>query len=176
MGFDDRKDYSRLANVRLNLFTISGDVYTVPAEQMGNTNRFTAVASGVIPVNVGVEYVCLPAKESSSPAGLEYDWATEGFQQIFSDFLEIKRTEEWEDAIALWVGPKEIPSSTEGDPSFLILMHSLDYSDYADKNEDAMKAQGFARITAEKFSDASGEYEAASGYHRMNRKMAWQWL
>lgn len=165
--FDDGKDYSRLANVRLNLFTISGDVYTVPAEQMGNTNRFTAVASGVIPVNVGVEYVCLPAKESSSPAGLEYDWATEGFQQIFSDFLEIKRTEEWEDAIALWVGPKEIPSSTEGDPSFLILMHSLDYSDYADKNEDAMKAQGFARITAEKFSDASGEYEAASGYHRV---------
>lgn len=165
--FDDDKDYSRLANVRLNLFTISGDVYTVPAEQMGNTNRFTAVASGVIPVNVGVEYVCLPAKESSSPAGLEYDWATEGFQQIFSDFLEIKRTEEWEDAIALWVGPKEIPSSTEGDPSFLILMHSLDYSDYADKNEDAMKAQGFARIAAEKFSDASGEYEAASGYHRV---------
>lgn len=165
--FDDGKDYSRLANVRLNLFTISGDVYTVPAEQMGNTNRFTAVASGVIPVNVGVEYVCLPAKESSSPAGLEYDWATEGFQQIFSDFLEIKRTEEWEDAIALWVGPKEIPSSTEGDPSFLILMHSLDYSDYADKNEDAMKAQGFALITAEKFSDASGEYEAASGYHRV---------
>ena len=165
--FDDGKDYSRLANVRLNLFTISGDVYTVPAEQMGNTNRFTAVASGVIPVNVGVEYVCLPAEESSSPAGLEYDWATEGFQQIFSDFLEIKRTEEWEDAIALWVGPKEIPSSTEGDPSFLILMHSLDYSDYADKNEDAMKAQGFARITAEKFSDASGEYEAASGYHRV---------
>lgn len=165
--FDDGKDYSRLANVRLNLFTISGDVYTVPAEQMGNTNRFTAVASGVIPVNVGVEYVCLPAKESSSPAGLEYDWATEGFQQIFSDFLEIKRTEEWEDAIALWVGPKEIPSSTEGDPSFLILMHSLDYSDYADKNGDAMKAQGFAQITAEKFSDASGEYEAASGYHRV---------
>lgn len=165
--FDDGKDYSRLANVRLNLFTISGDVYTVPAEQMGNTNRFTAVASGVIPVNVGVEYVCLPATESSSPAGLEYDWATEGFQQIFSDFLEIKRTEEWEDAIALWVGPKEIPSSTEGDPSFLILMHSLDYSDYADKNEEAMKAQGFARITAEKFSDASGEYEAASGYHRV---------
>lgn len=165
--FDDDKDYSRLANVRLNLFTISGDVYTVPAEQMGNTNRFTAVASGVIPVNVGVEYVCLPAKESSSPAGLEYDWATEGFQQIFSDFLEIKRTEEWEDAIALWVGPKEIPSSTEGDPSFLILMHSLDYSDYADKNGDAMKAQGFAQITAEKFSDASGEYEAASGYHRV---------
>ena len=165
--FDDGKDYSRLANVRLNLFTISGDVYTVPAEQMGNTNRFTAVASGVIPVNVGVEYVCLPAKESNSPAGLEYDWATEGFQQIFSDFLEIKRTEEWEDAIALWVGPKEIPSSTEGDPSFLILMHSLDYSDYADKNQDAMKAQGFAQITAEKFSDASGEYEAASGYHRV---------
>ena len=165
--FDDGKDYSRLANVRLNLFTISGDVYTVPAEQMDNTNRFTAVASGVIPVNVGVEYVCLPAKESSSPAGLEYDWATEGFQQIFSDFLEIKRTEEWEDAIALWVGPKEIPSSTEGDPSFLILMHSLDYSDYADKNKDAMKAQGFAQITAEKFSDASGEYEAASGYHRV---------
>ena len=165
--FDDGKDYSRLANVRLNLFTISGDVYTVPAEQMGNTNRFTAVASGVIPVNVGVEYVCLPAKESSSPAGLEYDWATEGFQQIFSDFLEIKRTEEWEDAIALWVGPKEIPSSTEGDPSFLILMHSLDYSDYAVKDENAMKAQGFAQITAEKFSDASGEYEAASGYHRV---------
>lgn len=165
--FDDGKDYSRLANVRLNLFTISGDVYTVPAEQMDNTNRFTAVASGVIPVNVGVEYVCLPAKESSSPAGLEYDWATEGFQQIFSDFLEIKRTEEWEDAVALWVGPKEIPSSTEGDPSFLILMHSLDYSDYADKNEEAMKDQGFARITAEKFSDASGEYEAASGYHRV---------
>ena len=118
-------------------------------------------------MNVGVEYVCLPAKESNSPAGLEYDWATEGFQQIFSDFLEIKRTEEWEDAIALWVGPKEIPSSTEGDPSFLILMHSLDYSDYADKNQDAMKAQGFAQITAEKFSDASGEYEAASGYHRV---------
>ena len=165
--FDDSKDYSRLANVRLNLFTISGDVYTVPAEQMGNTNRFTAVASGVIPVNVGVEYVCLPAKESSSPAGLEYDWATEGFQQIFSDFLEIKRTEEWEDAIALWVGPKEISSRTEGDPSFLILMHSLDYSDYADKNKDAMKAQGFAQITAAKFSDASGEYEAASGYHRV---------
>lgn len=165
--FDGDKDYSRLANVRLNLFTISGDVYTVPAEQMGNTNRFTAVASGVIPVNVGVEYVCLPAKESSSPAGLEYDWATEGFQQIFSDFLEIKRTEEWEDAIALWVGPKEIPSSTEGDPSFLILMHSLDYLDYAGKNEEAMKAQGFAKITAEKFSDASGEYEAASGYHRV---------
>lgn len=165
--FDGGKDYSRLANVRLNLFTISGDVYTVPAEQMGNTNRFTAVASGVIPVNVGVEYVCLPAEESSSPAGLEYDWATEGFQQIFSDFLEIKRTEEWEDAIALWVGPKEILSSTEGDPSFLILMHSLDYSDYADKNKDAMKAQGFAQITAEKFSDASGEYEAASGYHRV---------
>ena len=165
--FDDGKDYSRLANVQLNLFTISGDVYTVPAEQMGNTNRFTAVASGIIPVNVGVEYVCLPATESSSPAGLEYDWATEGFQQIFSDFLEIKRTEEWEDAIALWVGPKEIPSSTEGDPSFLILMHSLDYSDYADKNEEAMKDQGFARITAEKFSDASGEYEAASGYHRV---------
>ena len=165
--FDGDKDYSRLANVRLNLFTISGDVYTVPAEQMDNTNRFTAVASGVIPVNVGVEYVCLPAKDSSSPAGLEYDWATEGFQQIFSDFLEIKRTEEWEDAIALWVGPKEIPSSTEGDPSFLILMHSLDYLDYAGKNEEAMKAQGFAKITAEKFSDASGEYEVASGYHRV---------
>ena len=165
--FDDGKDYSRLANVRLNLFTISGDVYTVPAEQMGNTNRFTAVASGVIPVNVGVEYVCLPAKESSSPAGLKYDWATEGFQQIFSDFLEIKRTEEWEDAIALWVGPKETLSSREEDLSFLILMHSLDYSLYADKDENAMKAQGFAPITAEEFTDASGEYEAASGYHRV---------
>ena len=60
--FKSGEDCSRLANVRLNLFTANGDVYTESAERMEGTNKYTVVTSGVIPVNVGVEYLCCQRK------------------------------------------------------------------------------------------------------------------
>lgn len=168
--FESGEDCSRLANVRLNLFTANGDVYTESAERMEGTNKYTVVTSGVIPVNVGVEYLCLPAEDPTSPEGfLEYDWTEGQIPQGISSVMEIQRVSEWEDAVALWIGLKQEDSEVdeEDDSLFPILIHRLDYSDYEDFSEDEMKSEGFAKVKKTGIFEDNGQEETVTGYHRV---------
>ena len=167
--FESGKDCSRLANVRLNLFTANGDVYTESAEWMEGTNKYTVVTSGVIPVNVGVEYLCLPAENSDGETDVA---AADNFQEIvsklqsnFSNGLEIKTSKEWTDAAAYWIGPKETTSnSAEGD-WFTILLHTLDFESYEGKTSTQMEELGFVEVT--------GEDSQNLGYGRLTITYDW---
>lgn len=168
--FESEEDCSRLANVRLNLFTANGDVYTESAERMEGTNKYTVVTSGVIPVNVGVEYLCLPAEDPTSPEGfLEYDWTEGQIPQGISSVMEIQRVSEWEDAVALWIGLKQEDSEVdeEDDSLFPILIHRLDYTDYENRSEYEMESEGFAKVEKTGIFEDDGEEEAVTGYHRV---------
>lgn len=168
--FESGEDCSRLANVRLNLFTANGDVYTESAERMEDTNKYTVVTSGVIPVNVGVEYLCLPAEDPASPEGfLEYDWTEGQIPQGISSVMEIQRVSEWEDAVALWIGLKQEDSEVDeaDDSLFPVLIHRLDYSDYKNCSEDEMKSEGFAKVKKTGIFEDNGEEETVTGYHRV---------
>ena len=168
--FESGEDCSRLANVRLNLFTANGDVYTESAERMEGTNKYTVVTSGVIPVNVGVEYLCLPAEDPTSPEGfLEYDWTEGQIPQGISSVMEIQRVSEWEDAVALWIGLKQEDSEVDeaDDSLFPVLIHRLDYSDYANCSEDKMKSEGFAKVKKTGIFEDNGQKETVTGYHRV---------
>lgn len=168
--FKSGEDCSRLANVRLNLFTANGDVYTESAERMEGTNKYTVVTSGVIPVNVGVEYLCLPAEDPTSPEGfLEYDWTEGQIPQGISSVMEIQRVSEWEDAVALWIGLKQEDSEVDeaDDSLFPVLIHRLDYSDYANCSEDEMKSEGFAKVEKTGIFEDNGQEESVTGYHRV---------
>lgn len=149
--FDKGKDYSRLANVRLNLFAANGDVYTESAEQIGNTNEYTVVTSGVIPVNVGVEYLCLPVVNGDGETDVA---AADNFQEIvselqsdFSNGLEIKTSKEWSDAAAYWIGPKETTSDSAEEEWFTILLHTLNFESFKDKTPADMENLGFVKVT-----------------------------
>lgn len=168
--FKSGEDCSRLANVRLNLFTANGDVYTESAERMEGTNKYTVVTSGVIPVNVGVEYLCLPAEGPTSPEGfLEYDWTEGQIPQGISSVMEIQRVSEWEDAVALWIGLKQEDSEVDeaDDSLFPVLIHRLDYSDYAICSEYEMKSEGFAKVVKTGIFEDNGREETVTGYHRV---------
>lgn len=168
--FESEEDCSRLANVRLNLFTANGDVYTESAERMEGTNKYTVVTSGVIPVNVGVEYLCLPAEDPTSPEGfLEYDWTEGQIPQGISSVMEIQRVSEWEDAVALWIGLKQEDSEVDeaDDSLFPILIHRLDYSDYKNRSEAEMKSEGFAKVEKTGIFGDNGKEETVTGYHRV---------
>lgn len=168
--FESGEDCSRLANVRLNLFTANGDVYTESAERMEDTNKYTVVTSGVIPVNVGVEYLCLPAEDPASPEGfLEYDWTEGQIPQGISSVMEIQRVSEWEDAVALWIGLKQEDSEVdeEDDSLFPILIHRLDYSDYENRSEYEMESEGFAKVEKTGIFEDDGKEEEVTGYHRV---------
>lgn len=147
--FDEGKDYSRLANVRLNLFAANGDVYTESAEQIGNTNEYTVVTSGVIPVNVGVEYLCRPVEETEQPEQSESIFTEEEYEQyqeIISNIavgtLEVKTIQQWNDAMAIVMG---ITGKEDTDFSILVHMDS-----FPDDTLDSLKEIGFAKINNEK--------------------------
>lgn len=162
----DNSDCDRLTNVRLNLFTQSGDVYTESAQRIEGTNQYTAVVSDIIPVNVGVEYLCRPVipVESVSPSSEMVEEMKAAMDQTLgelSNYLEVKSMQEWNDAFALTVGVKD-----DEDGDFDILVHALEYKD---TTETDLKEQNFAAVNM----DALGIPSADPLYYRLTITESW---
>lgn len=160
----DGKDCDRLANVRLNLFTQSGQVYTEPAQRMGDTNQYTAQVSGIVPVNVGVEYLCKPVEENDTDTAEEPGFTDAEFDQyqtivteMATDGWELKSVRQWEDAMALVLGV----TGGETDTEFSVLLH-LD--SFPDQTVDDLKAAGFAKMNNSMLELDDGEKDSTFLY------------
>lgn len=162
--FESEEDCSRLANVRLNLFTQSGQVYTEPAQRMGDTNQYTAQVSGIVPVNVGVEYLCKPVEENDTDTAEEPGFTDAEFDQyqtivteMATDGWELKSVRQWEDAMALVLGV----TGGETDTEFSVLLH-LD--SFPDQTVDDLKAAGFAKMNNSMLELDDGEKDSTFLY------------
>ena len=138
---------AKLSNVRLNVFTEDGEVYTYDTVEVGN-GVYTAAVSGIVPVNVGVEYAC------EAPDGFEYsvlstaegkEAAKEELRKasdLIADMMEIKGADPSEDGniLTLHMGPVDSDKETE---QFDIVMTKLNYEDYP---QQVLEENGFVQV------------------------------
>lgn len=127
--FDDGG--AKLSNVRLDVFTEDGEVYTYDTVEVED-GVYTASASGIVPVNVGVEYAC------EAPDGFNYSVleTAEGKKEAkgylskageaAADLLEVKEVEgDGGETAVIRMG---LAGSDEN--QFDVVITELDYADY----------------------------------------------
>ncbi len=147
--FEDVNEINRVQSVYLNVFAEDGEVYTLDTVYDSAAKRYTASVSGIVPVNVGVEYIC------TSPEGFDYcvECSPDVLREAMRDFsadvdaeiteqFEIKQLKEWHDALAITFGTAD---SSE-DEWFTVHVHVLDHTKYS---EEVLKANEFWQLEGE---------------------------
>ena len=97
--FAQSEDVSRLENVRLNVFTRDGGVYSYETTKI-EPGVYAAAASNIVPVNVGVSYTCKPAEDYNYDGLSEKDYRDKAAEELRKlklgdtiDMLEVKDTQ-----------------------------------------------------------------------------------
>lgn len=121
--FTEKTD--RVSDVKLNVFTEDGGVYSYDTTYDPDTGLYMASVSGVVPVNVGVEYLC------ASDSSVQYSgMSPEGVRAYFSEATQaVEDLLTPVDAGDLGNDVGYVTMGLEGsDETFDILLTPLDYS------------------------------------------------
>ena len=94
-------DTARLENVRLNVFTRDGEMYSYETTKTAD-GVYAAAVSGIVPVNVGVSYACKPQEVNYDYNGLtddQYDAQVKAYleQDEVSDLVDLLEVKSVED-------------------------------------------------------------------------------
>ena len=123
--FTEKTD--RVSDVKLNVFTEDGGVYSYDTTYDPDTGLYMASVSGVVPVNVGVEYLC--ASDSSvqysgmSPEGVRayFSEATQAVEDLLTP-VDARMVSEDICCVTMRLG--------DSDVDFDVLLTPLDYRDF----------------------------------------------
>ncbi len=145
--FEEGTDLSRVSNVKLNVFTEDGQVYTFDTTPDGS-GKYLASVSEIVPVNVGVEY------SYGIDESMDYSVVTpEGTRAYFNevneameDLLEVRETGVMDDGKTGYI-TLGVAGSEDEDALGAVYVEKLDYSDF--DTEEKLKARNFIAIENE---------------------------